>query len=204
MAGIGQSFQILHCPEFFLDFTEVGHRIPAVRTSLCRIQKRHQMDIVYITLLQIVQPTLHTFQISCKIVNIHHHSDNIVSAEPVRLLFPLFIPLFQLLFPLLIISIHFRAQFSKHIRVFIQFHVEPSQFVMVPFQPFLKYLIRFCHFSSPPFLLPICVLPVILFLYYSLCQAACPVTFLPYPVSLSSQQHLGVLSRLCSNRKPYC
>lgn len=50
-----QLFQILHRAQLLLNLTEIRHRIAAVRPALYRIQKRHQMDIIHPTALDILQ-----------------------------------------------------------------------------------------------------------------------------------------------------
>ena len=57
---ICQAGKIIHCPQLLLHSTEVRNCIASVAASLRRGEKRHQMKIVYITFLHIIQLTFQT------------------------------------------------------------------------------------------------------------------------------------------------
>ena len=91
MACPRQILQVLHRSQVLLHLPEVRNSIPSVGTPLRRFKERHQMDIIHIALLYIIQPGLHAFHIPCKIVDIKHHPKHIVLFIPVLMFFPLFI-----------------------------------------------------------------------------------------------------------------
>lgn len=85
MAGCRQSLQVLHRAKFFLNPSKIGHRISAVGTPVHRIQKRHQMNVIDITLFEIVQLIPDTLHISRKIIYIKHHAEHVIFLIPARL-----------------------------------------------------------------------------------------------------------------------
>ena len=131
MACICQIFQIFHCSEFFLYFTEIGNCITTIRAFRHCIQKRHQMNIVHVALLNIIQFFLNAFHISSKIVNIKHHTHHIILLVPVRMRFALHIQAFQCILSFLIKAMHIVAKFCKHGIISIKFHVKPTKFIMM-------------------------------------------------------------------------
>ncbi len=114
MAGCRQGVKIFHGSQLFLHFPEICHRVPAVGASLWRIQKRHQMNIVHVTLLNIIKLRLHTFHIAGKIVDIKHHAQHVVLLIPFFVFFPVCIQLFQFVISFHIELIHLVTQFRKH------------------------------------------------------------------------------------------
>ena len=85
MACTGKLFQIFHSSKLLLDLSEVCHCISAIRTSLRCIKERHQVNIVYIVLFQIINLAFHTLHVSRKIINIKHHAKHIIFLVPVRI-----------------------------------------------------------------------------------------------------------------------
>ena len=109
MTGSRQSLQILHGTKLLLHLPEIRHRVAAVRASLRRLQKRHQVDVIHIALLDIIQFGLHTFHITGKIVNVEHHAQHIVLLIPVFVFFSVCIQLFQCVISFQIKLIHLLA-----------------------------------------------------------------------------------------------
>ena len=95
MAGICKFFQIIHSSQIFLYFTKISHCITAIRTAFRRIQKRHQMNVIYIVFFQIVKLAFHTFHVSCKIVYVKHHAKHVIFLVPARICFTLSIQCLQ-------------------------------------------------------------------------------------------------------------
>jgi hypothetical protein len=89
MAFLRQLCQVVHGPQFRFHFAEIRHRISAVRPALRRIKERHEMDIIHIAFLKIRELFLHSFEVSGKIVDIHHHADHIPAAVPFSFFFSL-------------------------------------------------------------------------------------------------------------------
>ena len=131
MAGRRQILQILHRAELRLHLTEIRHCIAAVRTPLWRIEERHQMDIIDIALFDIIQLRLHTFHISCKIVNVKHHAQQVVLLIPVPVRLALRVKCPQRPVPLRIKFMQAFAQLRKHGIVVVQLHIQPAQLVVV-------------------------------------------------------------------------
>ena len=113
-AGSRQTFQILHGTQVFLHFTEIRYRVSSVRTSFGRIEKGHQVDIVYITPANVFQLRFHALHVPRKIVNVEHHSEHIVPSVPTAVLLPSGIVFLQPRLPLRVKLPHMVAQFGKH------------------------------------------------------------------------------------------
>ena len=96
------------------------------------------MDIIHITFLEVRELLLYTFDISGKIVDIHHHAEHITLAVPFSLSFTLRIKRFQLIITLIVIAFHLIAQLCKHIIVAVQFHIQPAELIMMALQPLCK------------------------------------------------------------------
>ena len=95
VAGTGKCLQIIHRSQIFLYFTEISHCITAIRTAFRRIQKRHQMNVIYVVFFQIVKLAFHTFHVSCKIVYVKHHAKHVIFLIPARICFTLLIQCLQ-------------------------------------------------------------------------------------------------------------
>jgi hypothetical protein len=91
VALFGQPFQIFHRAQVRLYLAEVGYGVAAVVLFFRRVQQRHQMNIIDIALFDIIQLFPDALQISGKCVYIHHHSQQLVSTVPVRMLHPLLV-----------------------------------------------------------------------------------------------------------------
>ena len=89
MAGAAQRSQLLHRTQSRLHLPVICYRIASITFSLRGIQKRHQMQVVYVACFQVRQLFLHTLQIAGKSIDIQHHTKHILTAVPCRLLFPL-------------------------------------------------------------------------------------------------------------------
>ena len=135
VAGFGQILQILHGAKLFLHLAEIRHRIAAVRTALHRVQKRHQMNIIHITFLNIIQLRLHALHIAGKIINIEHHAQHVVGLIPARMLLPLRVLLLQIQVAFLIEAVEIVAQLRKHRTVVIKLHVKPFQLIKMTAEP---------------------------------------------------------------------
>ena len=131
MAFVRQLGELFHRAQLRLYLSEIRHRITAVRSSLRRIEERHQVDIVYITFLQVWKLLLHAPKIPGEIVNIHHHAEHVSLSVPFAGFLPLCIQLFQFLRSLVIVPFHLTAEFREHIVVPVQLHIEPSELVVV-------------------------------------------------------------------------
>ena len=114
MAGRSQASQILHGAKLFLHLPKIRHGISSVRSPFRRFEKRHQMNIIHIALLNIIQPRLHAFHISRKVVNIEHHAQHVILLIPVRICRPCQIQCFEFLIPLHIETSQIIAQLCKH------------------------------------------------------------------------------------------
>ena len=142
MALLRQLSKVFHGPQIRFYLPEIRDRISSVRPAFRRIQKGHQMDIVHIALFQIRQFLLDALDIAGKIIDIHHHAQHIALPVPFSRRLAVCIQLFQLFISLIIILLHLVAEFREHIVVSIQFHVQPSQLVVVPFQALRKDPVR--------------------------------------------------------------
>ncbi len=147
MACPRQILQVPHCPHFWGNLTEIADCVTSVRLSLCRLQKRHQMNTIHITLLQIIQFLPDTLHIFCKIINIEHHAKQIVLLIPVGILFSETVEFFQLLPPFHIKDPALPLQFPKHICIVIKLHIQPTHLFPVFLKPLLKNMLR-SHFLS--------------------------------------------------------
>ncbi len=106
MTRLCQICQLFHRPKLRLYLPKIRHRISAVRAAFGRLQEGHQMDTVHITGRQIVKLFLHSCQISRKIINVQHHSQHVISPEPLRILLSLLIQPYQLLISLQRAGVH--------------------------------------------------------------------------------------------------
>ena len=88
MAGCRKLLQILHGTQVLLHFPKVRHGVSPVGSAFRGLQKRHQMDIIHITLFNIVQFRGDSFHISREIVYIEHHAQHIIALIPVRTALP--------------------------------------------------------------------------------------------------------------------
>ena len=77
-----QMRKIIHRSKLRLHLPEIRYRISAVRPPFRRIQKRHQVHVVYIAFFQIIKFFFHAPDISRKIVDIHHHAEHILLTVP--------------------------------------------------------------------------------------------------------------------------
>ena len=94
MAFLCKLRQILHCSKIRPYLPEISYRIAPVGPALRCIQKRHQMNTVHITVLQIRKLLPYSLQIPCKVIYVQHHAQHILLPKPLRILLP---PLIQTL-----------------------------------------------------------------------------------------------------------
>ena len=94
VASRRQIRQILHGSKLRIDLAIIRDRVAAVALSLRALQKRHQMDIIYSTFLQIIQLLLYSLQRARKAVRIKEHAKHVVPAVPIRHGLPCSVPAF--------------------------------------------------------------------------------------------------------------
>ena len=142
--------QIAHRAQFRFHFAKIRHRIPAVGTPFLRIQKRHQMDIVYMASFKIGKLLLDAFQIAGKVIDIHHHAQHISLAVPLACCLTFCIQFFELLISLVIVALHLVTELCEHVAVSVQFHVQPSEFIVMSAQTLhedqVVFRLDFCRF----------------------------------------------------------
>ena len=133
VAGCSQICKIIHGSEFFLDFTEISNRITAVAASFRGVKKRHQMQIINIAFLNIIQFGFQIGKSTGKCIDIHHHTGKIIALVPCRIFFTFQIRFFQCITTHVVELLEY---FQKIVQVhcdiwivLIQFTVEPFQFV---------------------------------------------------------------------------
>ena len=141
MAGRRQVLQILHGTQALLDFPEIRHCVAAIGAALRGLQERHQVDVVHIAFLDVIQPGLHALHVPGKIVDVEHHPQHVIAAVPSRVRLPGMIQFFQPGLPLQVKVPHVLQQFREHGVVPVQFHVKPAQLVVVLLQPGLELLV---------------------------------------------------------------
>ena len=81
-----QVCEIIHVSEFFLYLAEISYSISAIAASFRRLKKWHQMQVIYIAFLYIVQFLFQIGERTCKSIDIHHHSGKVVALVPFRVL----------------------------------------------------------------------------------------------------------------------
>ena len=135
VTGVSQSGKIIHGSETFLNLTEISNCIPTVAASLWGVKKRHQMQIVDIAFLYIIQFGFQIGKSACKSIDIHHHTGKVIAFVPGWIFFS-----FQIRFFQCVIShvIEFLQNFEKIIEmhgdiwvILIQFTVEPFQLIQM-------------------------------------------------------------------------
>ena len=114
MASRRQALQVLHGSKLFLHFAEIRHGVAAVRTPFHRIKERHQMDVIYITLFEILKLRFHALHIPGKIIDVEHHAQHIILLIPVRTCLPVLVDFLQIIVTLLIETVKIVAQLCKH------------------------------------------------------------------------------------------
>ena len=133
VAGGSQICKIIHGSEFFLDFTEISNRITAVTASLWGVKKRHQMQIINIAFLNIIQFGFQIGKSTGKCIDIHHHTGKIIALVPCRIFFTFQIRFFQCIATHVVELLEYFQKIVQVHRdiwiVLIQFTVEPFQFV---------------------------------------------------------------------------
>ena len=131
MAFVSKCGQILHSAKIRADFAEISYCVTTVGTSFRSIQKRHQMQTVYIAFLKIWKFGRNTFDVACKIVNVEHHAKHIFLAEPVRIFFSFQVTVFKSTAACCKILVHLIAELCKHIVIVIKLCVQPAKLVVV-------------------------------------------------------------------------
>ena len=91
-AGIGQCLQIFHGTQVGAHPAKIGYGIASIAFSRRGVQKRHQMEVVDSTFLQVSQLLPHAVQCSGKTRRIEHHTQHLAGPAPVRIGQPFFIP----------------------------------------------------------------------------------------------------------------
>ena len=133
VAGSSQICKIIHGSEFFLDFTEISNRITTVTASLRGVKKRHQMQIINIAFLNIIQFGFQIGKSTGKCIDIHHHTGKIIALVPCRIFFTFQIRFFQCIATHVVELLEYFQKIVQVHRdiwiVLIQFTVEPFQFV---------------------------------------------------------------------------
>ena len=74
MAGGSQAFQILHGAKIGLNLAEILHGVAAVASLGHRVQEGHQVDVVDVAFLDIIQLFLDAIDGAAKIVDVEHHA----------------------------------------------------------------------------------------------------------------------------------
>ena len=135
MAGSSQCCKIIHGSKFFLNLPEISNCITAVTASPRGVKEWHQMQIIDIAFLYIIQFGFQIGKSTGKSVDIHHHTGEIVAFIPCRIFFAIQIRFFQ---GIISHIIEFLQDFEKIIEmhcdiwvILIQFTVEPFQLVQM-------------------------------------------------------------------------
>ena len=131
MAFVSKSGKILHGTKIRADFAEVGYCVTTVGTALRGIQERHQMQTVYITLLKIWKLGRNSLDVAGKIVNVEHHAQHILLAEPVRIIFSFEVAVFESTAACCKILVHLVAELCKHVIIVIKLCVQPAKLVVM-------------------------------------------------------------------------
>ena len=148
VARVGQIRQVFHGTELGLHFSEVGHRVSAVRAVLGALQERHQMDVVDSALLQILKVFFDPLQRSGEAAGIEHHAQSRVVLAPFFGQEAPVVPLLQFRFSRLVVLMQHINEVIECLHVVaVDLTVQPFQFIIVLIEPRLKLgLIGFVFF----------------------------------------------------------
>ena len=148
VARVGQIRQVFHGTELGLHFSEVGHRVSAVRAVLGALQERHQMDVVDSALLQILKVFFDPLQRSGEAAGIEHHAQSRVVLAPFFGQEAPVVPLLQFRFSRLVVLMQHIKEVIECLHVVaVDLTVQPFQFIIVLIEPRLKLgLIGFVFF----------------------------------------------------------
>ena len=131
VAFVSKGGKIFHGTKVRADFAEVGYCVTTVGTALRSVQKRHQMQAVYVAFLKIWKLGRNSLDVAGKIVNIEHHAKHILLAEPVRIFFSFQVAVFERAAACCKILVHLVAELCKHIVIVIKLCVQPSKLVVM-------------------------------------------------------------------------
>ena len=150
VAGFGEVFQILHGAQGALHLAEILHGIAAVAALGNRIQEGHQVDVVDITFLNIIQLLFHAVDGAAEIIDVEHHAQKIIAAVPVGIGLLFAVDGLQTVAALLIKLAQILDQLKEHGAVVVKLHIQPPQLVVVLLQPQFKFRNFFLTHRCPP------------------------------------------------------
>ena len=131
VAFICKGSQVLHRTKVRADFAEVGYCVTTVGTALRSVQKRHQMQAVHVAFLKIWKLGRNSLDVAGKIVNVEHHAQHILLAEPVRIIFSFEVAVFESTAACCKILVHLVAELCKHVIIVIKLCVQPAKLVVM-------------------------------------------------------------------------
>ena len=131
VAFVSKSGKILHGAKVRADFAEVGYCVTTVGTALRGIQERHQMQAVHVAFLKIWKLGRNSLDVAGKIVNVEHHAQHILLAEPVWIFFSFQVAVFERAAACCKILVHLIAELCKHIVIVIKLCVQPAKLVVM-------------------------------------------------------------------------
>ncbi len=149
VAVLCQLRQILHRPQTRQYLSKIRNRVAAVAPALRRVQKGHEMQIIDAALLQIIQVTAHSLEISRKILGIEHHSDKVILHIPGGLCLALAVRGLQRLRPLVVERLHGSAEVVVILGLsMVELHVQPFQLIAAGSQPTLKISLPYMFLNA--------------------------------------------------------
>ena len=89
------------------------------------------MQTVHVAFLKIWKLGRNSLDVAGKIINVEHHAQHILLAEPVRIFFSFEVAVFESAAACCKIPVHLIAELCKHVVIVIELCVQPAKLVVM-------------------------------------------------------------------------